>query len=71
MIFHVNCFPVMECKTHMQLFVLYQVEDMRTVIHNMGKFLSHRDVKVGKIKQQFDDSNINQYVIHRTSEYKF
>ena len=26
---------------------LFQVEDMRLIIHNLGKFLSHRDVKVG------------------------
>lgn len=25
---------------------IFQVEDMRLIIHNLGKFLSHRDVKV-------------------------
>lgn len=28
-------------------FCCVQVEDMRLIIHNLGKFLSHRDVKVG------------------------
>lgn len=26
--------------------IIFQVEDMRLIIHNLGKFLSHRDVKV-------------------------
>lgn len=28
----------------------FQVEDMRLIVHNLGKFLSHRDVKVRSIK---------------------
>lgn len=37
---------VFHIKLTFRILCSYQVEDMRMVIHNMGKFLSHRDVKV-------------------------
>lgn len=34
------------CGSHGHLLCLLQVEDLRCLLHNLGKFLSHRDVKV-------------------------
>ena len=34
-------------------FVSFQVEDMRLIIHTLGKFLSHRDVKVSSLSSLF------------------